>query len=140
MTKTFKIQAYSVAMPDVALTFELEATLTEQEILGLLRNKVLSQAQEKGFLNPSILSSHDTYTQLELDFDTDAEEAPASYTPYSPAEPSPNRSEPDTLTGRQYTPYSSSQEPEPPQSYHEQLPGTDYTPYRSFRNSIETSD
>lgn len=135
MTKLFTIAATVNRMP---VTFQMEVTLTEDEMLAALKQKATDLAVQRGFAAPTIQSFQDTATQLELIFEEEESES-EEYTRYTPAETASNDCQDvsvDSLTGRPaYTPYGSQQQsPSPftPLSHHQLIPGTDYTPYRSF--------
>lgn len=147
MTKTIKILANHPASPASKIEIDLNVSVPQEEIDGLFTSKAIFIIENQMGMEVSrILSARETYQQLELDFDTETTEN--NYQPYTlgssfnceveEESESEEESVPDTLTGRDYTPYSQSQE-QPPQSFHERLPGTGYTPYRSFRNPIERS-
>ena len=139
MTKLFTMTATVNRLP---VNFNIEISLTDQEVLAMLKQKALAEASSRGFTSPQILSFTDSATQLELDFQEDEseeDESSAEYTRYTPPTNSDETCSDvvvDNLTGRQtYTPYGSQpRQPSPftPVSHHELIPGTDYTPYRSF--------
>ena len=147
MTKTIKLLVSHPASPQSRIQIDLQVDVSDQEINQLFFQKATQIVESSmGMQVNQFLSSEENYQQLEIDFETQTNEN--SYQPYTgnctfSEEESESEFESedlfsDSLTGRQYTPYSSP-DVQPPQSFHERLPGTDYTPYRSFRNPIERS-